>query len=180
MEHAPAQRLRVMTAEGEWRRWLPPPRRRPRLLAVVIRWRIEIVLLVGGIAAWRQAGTLAMEIVVGASCLLLAAVPVVRRVSGCAFATVVAPHRVRSGLVQAGVTDRAGSPPWLIWAAPVGRSVHVRVWLRAGTTVSDLRGAVPVLAAACGAAHVEVVQLSYRQDRATIIVVHPRWGLLGR
>jgi hypothetical protein len=168
-----------MKAEGEWRRWLPPPRRRPRLLAVVLRWRIEIVLLIAGIAVWRQTGTLAMEIVAGVLCLLLATMPVVRRLSVCAFATLATPHRVRSGLIQAGVTDRAGSPPWLMWATPVGHSVHVRVWLRSGTTVSDLRSAVPVLAAACGAAHVEVVQLSYRQDHATIIVVHPRWGLLG-
>ena len=53
------------------------------------------------------------------------------------------------------------------------------MWLRAGTTPGDLRAAAPVVAAACGAAVVEVEQHG-RDDRVELHVVRPRWGWPGR
>ena len=94
--------------------------------------------------------------------------------------TIVTLHRVRAGLVQAGVGDRTGRPPWLPWARPIGaKGVVVGVWLRAGTTPGDLRAAAPVIAAACGATVVEVEQHG-RDDRVELHVVRPRWGWPGR
>ena len=107
-------------------------------------------------------------------------VPLVRRVVVGVIQSVVVPHRLRSGLVQAGVTDRAGRLPWIMWARSRGDAVLVEVWLRSGTTPGDLRQAAPIIAAASGAATVDVVHRSPRHDRATVIVYRPRWGWIRR
>lgn len=166
----------MSTDSGGMRRLLPPPRRRPSLLAVALRWRIEL-LLIGAIAGlWQLVGPAALGW--AAVAVIVAAVlvrPVRRALRGLLQATVAA-HRVRSGLVQAGVAGRSGRLPWIVASRPRGDAVLVSLWLPAGTAVDDLRAAIPVLATACGAAGVEVMQRSSRQDRAVLAVAQPRWG----
>jgi hypothetical protein len=165
-----------------FRRITPPPGRArwPGLLTVLVRWRAEL-LLVGVVAAlWYWAGGLVVGMAGLALAVLAAAIPTVRHGLVGVARTVVTVHRVRAGLVQAGVGDRVGRPPWLPWARPIGaKGVVVGVWLRAGTTPGDLRAAAPVVAAACGAAVVEVEQHG-RDDRVELHVVRPRWGRPGR
>jgi len=165
-----------------FRRLTPPPGRArwPGLLTVLGRWRAEL-LLVGAVAGlWHWVGGLVVGLVGMALAVLVAAIPAVRRGFVCLLQTVVVPHRVRAGLVQAGVGDRTGRPPWLPWARPIGtKGMVVGVWLRAGTTPGDLRAAAQVVAAACGATAVEVEQHG-RDDRAELHVVRPRWGWPGR
>jgi len=159
----------------------PPGRARwPGLLTVLVRWRFEL-LFAGVVAAlWYWAGGLTVGIVGMAVVVLAAAIPTVRHGLVGVMRTVVTVHRVRAGLVQAGVGDREGRPPWLVWARPIGaKGVVVGVWLRAGTTPGDLRAAAPVIGAACGAAVVEVEQHG-RDDRVELHVVRPRWGRPGR
>jgi hypothetical protein len=165
-----------MTADDGLRRLLPPPRRRPGLLAMCVRWRLEI-LIVGVLVAGAQAvgGTVTGFVVVALG-LVVTLVPAVRRAALAFVQALVVPHRVRSGLVQAGVADRTGRLPWLVAVRTHGEAVVVTVWLRAGTTQADLHRAAPVVAGACGAAYVEVAADSPRQDRAVLIVVRPRWG----
>ena len=83
-------------------------------------------------------------------------------------------HRVRSGLVRAGVADRAGRLPWIVGARPCGDAVLVSLRLRAGTTLDDLYRAAPVIGAACGAAKVVATHRTPRRDRAVLIVLRPR------
>jgi hypothetical protein len=166
-----------------FRRITPPPGRSrwPGLLAVLVRWRMELLLalLVGGL--WHLAGGIGVGIVALVVAVLAVAVPTVRHGLIGGLQTVVVPHRVRAGLVQAGVGDRSGRAPWLPWARPTGaKGVVVGVWLRAGTTPGDLRAATSVVAAACGAAAVEVEQHGGRDDRAELHVIRPRWGWPGR
>jgi hypothetical protein len=165
-----------VSTDGGLRRILPPPRRRPGLLAVLVRWRAEL-LLVGAVASlWHHAGGVA----VGAAGVLLvvltAFVPPVRVVVRDAVQSVLAMHRVRSGMVQAGVADRRGRVPWIVGATARKDVVLVSLWLHSGTVPDDLRGATPVLATACGAASVEIHQRSVRQDRVVVAVLRPRWG----
>jgi hypothetical protein len=87
---------------------------------------------------------------------------------------IVVSRRVRSGLVRAGVADRAGRLPWIVGAKPFGEAVLVSLWLRAGTTLDDLYRAVPVIEAACGAAKVVVTHHTPHRDRAVLIVLRPR------
>jgi hypothetical protein len=170
------------TPDEVFRRLVPPPGRArwPGLLTVLVRWRAEL-LLAGVVAAlWHWAGGLVVGILGLVVAVLAAAVPTVRHGVVGVTRTLIAVHRVRAGLVQAGVGDRTGRPPWLPWARPTGpKGVVVGVWLRAGTTPGDLRAAAPVIAAACGAAVVEVEQHG-RDDRAELHVVRPKWGWPGR
>lgn len=165
---------------GGFRRLLPPPRRRPTLLAVLVRWRAE--LLIGGCvaAAWQVGNGLAVQIGALVLAVLVAFVPQVRRAAVGLAQALVVPHRLRAALAQAGVADRTGRLPWIVAARPRGDAVWVSVWLRAGTTVGDLEHATPLIAGACGAAHVVVLRRTVRQDRAVVLVQRPRWGWPGR
>ena len=172
-----------MSVEGEYRRMLPPPgrARRPGLLTVLVRWRAEL-LLIGLVAGlWRVGGPITVAIIGAVAVLAVVVFPTVRHGLTGATRTLVTWHRVRVGIAQSGIHDRSGRLPWLPWARPVGsKGVTVGVWLRAGTTAGDLRGATEVIAAACGATAVEVEQHGPRNDRVQLHVVRPRWGWFGR
>jgi len=169
-----------MTADEPLRRLFPPPRRRPGVLELVVRWRVEIALGAMVLLVVRLVGAAAFSLLAAVIALLVALVPPVRLVAVGLLLAVVTPHRVRSGLVQAGVTDRSGRLPWLVFARYHGNVVMVRVWLRSGTTPEDLQRAAPLIRSACGASDVEVARLSPRYDRAVVIVARPRWGWPGR
>jgi hypothetical protein len=169
-----------MTGDGGLRRLLPPPRRRPGLLAILIRWRVELLILGGIVTASYHAGLTAVIVAALMVALLATLIPPVGRVVLGVVLAVVVPHRVRSGLVQSGVVDRTGRPPWIMWARPSEDSVLLDVWLRAGTTTEDIREAAPVIAAATGATSVDVGHRSARRDRAVLVVRRPRWGWPGR
>ncbi|TDP98178.1 hypothetical protein [Labedaea rhizosphaerae] len=162
------------------RRVLPPPRRRPSLVTIAVRWRIEL-LLGTAIGLWvGLLGWLPLTVAAGAVAVALAVNPSLRRGAARVLRAVIVPHRVRSGLLQSGVTDRSGRLPWLVRAYSRGETVFVHVWLRAGTTTGDLRRARAVLRAACGAADVDVHHHPTRHDRAVIVVFRPRWGWFGK
>jgi hypothetical protein len=137
---------------------------------------VEVAAAALFVAGAQAAGPVMTGVVVGTLAVVVALVPAVRRAAVAGVQMLVVPHRVRAGLVQAGATDRDGRLPWLVATRPRGDTVIVTVWLRAGVTPGDLHRAGPVLATACGAAHVEVVRSAPRQDRALLVVVHPRWG----
>lgn len=166
---------------GGYRRLLPPPRRRPGLLAVLLRWRAELLLAGLVVGLWHLVGAGGVGIAVAAIVLCAVLVSEVRTVLRQIVSCIVTLHRVRAGLVQTGVADRSGRLPWLMWARPIGENaVLVSVWLNAGTTADDLRDATPVLATACGAAEVTVGHRTMRADRALLLVARPRWGWPGR
>jgi hypothetical protein len=170
----------VMTEGADLRRIHPPPRRRPGLLAILVRWRVEILLLCALVSAWNAFGTRVIVIVVSMLLVVAAVYPPVRRAALLAWHLLAVPHRVRSAFVQAGVASRQGYLPWLFVASPAGiASVSVYVGLPSGTTVRDVREAVPVILTACGAERVEVNAHQTRADRLTVVVVRPQWGLLG-
>lgn len=161
------------------RRVLPAPRRKPSLASVAVRWRLELLLTAAFAGWWVLVGPLVLGIVAVAVALMLVVNPSARRGLVGVLRALVVPHRVRAGLVQAGVTDRGGRLPWLVRSYARGETVFVNVWLRAGTTTGDLRRARAVLRAACGAADVDVHPHRTRHDRATVVVYRPRWGWPG-
>lgn len=166
-----------MSRDGRLRRILPPPRRRPNLLSILVRWRAE-VLLAGSLASlWHYTNGAVVGATLSVATVLVVLVPPIRSAVGNVAQAVVTMHRVRSGLVQAGIADRAGRVPWVVTATARDDIVLVGLWLHAGTTPDDLRGdAAEVIATACGAAAVEIHQRSLRRDRVVIAVVRPRWG----
>jgi hypothetical protein len=162
--------------DDELRRLLPPPRRRPNPIEVGVRWRVELLLLAAvGMAVHRFGGWIPLG-VAGVLTVLLAVSREARHVALGLLHSVVVPHRVRSGLVQAGVADRSGRLPWLVSGRPRGDDVVVTVWLRSGTSIHDLEQASELLATSCGASRVELERYSAREDRVRLVVVRPRWG----
>ena len=167
-----------MTTDGtDWRRILPPPRRRPGPLAVLVRWRVEILLVVAVAAVWYLAGGVTVGILVAVVASLVLTIPTARPGALLVWQLLAVPHRVRAAFVQAGVATRSGYLPWVFWARPDGQAVRVAVGLRSGIAVRDLREAVPVIQSACGATEVEIVPSPDRADRAAVVVVRPRRGL---
>src|SRR5262245_20672041 len=96
------------------RRVLPPPRRKPSLGTIAVRWRLELLSTAAVVGWWLLLGWLPPAVVAGAVAVALAVNPSARRGAVRVLRAVVVPHRVRSGLVQSGVTDRAGRLPWLV------------------------------------------------------------------
>lgn len=91
--------------DGGMRRVLPPTLHRPGPVAVLVRWRVELLLLGGVAALWHYGGTLALGLLGAALATLLAlgvVVPGIRAVLVAAAQTVLAPHRVRSGWPRRG------------------------------------------------------------------------------
>jgi hypothetical protein len=170
----------MMLDDGEMRRLLPPPHRPPSVPVMLLRWRAELLVLGLVAGLYLYAGTQAMVwtavVTVGLAVIVR---PFGRLLVGL-LQGMVASHRVRSGLIQAGVIDRQGRPPWIVAYRPDGDLVRVSLWLNSGTTPDDLRAAAPVIATATGAAEVRVEQRSPRQDRAVLFVARPRWGWLTR
>jgi hypothetical protein len=167
----------VTTDGTDWRRILPPPRRRPGPLTVLVRWRVEILLLVVVAAVWHVAGGAALGILAVVLASLVLTIPAVRPGALLVWQLLAVPHRVRAAFVQAGVATRSGYLPWVFWARPDGQAVRVAVGLRSGIAVRDLRDAVPVILSACGAAQVEIVPSPDRADRVAVAVISPRRGL---
>lgn len=165
-----------MKEDGGHRRILPPPRRRASVLDVAVRWRVELLLLACAVGLWELIGSTALGLVALVLAIVVAAVPNARVLAARVERTVVIPHRVRSGLLQAGVVARDGRLPWIIWARPCGTAVLVHVWLRAGTTVGDVEDALPLIASACGSGDVRFASPALRPDRVIIAIGCPRWG----
>ena len=151
----------------------------PGLLPVIVRWRVEVAVVAAVGLLWHLTGALVLAVVAATAAILIAAVPVVRYAAVRSWQLVALTHRVRAALVSAGVEDRYGRLPWVLWASSAGPDVVlVEVKLRPGVTFDDLYLARPHLAVACAAAEVQVLMRRSRPDRVVVLLVQPRWGLL--
>jgi hypothetical protein len=167
-----------MTGGMDWRRILPPPRRRPGLLAVLVRWRVEMLTAAAVGALWYYAGGLVVGLVFAVAAMSAVTVRVLRPHAVGLWQLLAVPHRVRAAFVEAGVANREGRLPWVFWARPAGDAVKVAVGVRSGITVKDLHDAIPVIVGACGAEEVGITPKPGRPDRAAVVVMRPRRGLL--
>jgi hypothetical protein len=153
-------------AEGVLRELGPRPRRRNPLL-VPWRWRWEILLgagvplaVSGLVRAWGPAW-----VTVVSAALVVAAVlvPAARRFLGRRVRSVVVQHRLRVGMVEAGVLSWSGRLPAILHARGTDRGVRVVLWCPAGVDVHAFHGTRALLASACWATDVDVAR-------------HPRWS----
>jgi hypothetical protein len=154
--------------------------RRPGLAAVAVRWRVELAAGAALGTTWHFAGSTVIAAVIAAAVLVVATVPPVRQFTARGWQLVVLPHRVRAALAEAGAVDRLGRLPWVLWALSAGENVvRVEVKLRAGVAFEDVYFAAPYLRSACASPEVRVLLRPRRPDRVTVLLVRPRWGLLG-
>jgi hypothetical protein len=129
-------------------------------------------------AVWYYAGGLVVGLLFAVAAMVVVAFRVLRPDAVGLWQLLVVPHRVRAAFVEAGVANRGGRLPWVFWALPAGDAVKVAVGVRSGITVRDLCDAIPVIVGACGAEEVGIAPRPGRPDRATVIVVRPRRGLM--
>jgi hypothetical protein len=155
-------------------------RRRPHPLLVAYRWRYELGGSAAAVATWVGLGDSAEVGTVGgiaAGAVALAWAPA-RAVARRAIEHVIVQHRLRTGFLQAALTNRDGRMPRIMHARTRGETVTVAVWLPAGLAAEDVEAAAGMLASACGAAAVTVAP-GVSRDRIRIVVERPRWGLPG-
>jgi hypothetical protein len=172
---------------GQARRLFPPPRRRPSPVVVLARWWFEGLTL--GAAAssvwlWVSSVGTAWALPTVAAALFGTVAAAIKfdqvgdRILGLVQRCIV-PHRLRAGLIQAGVATRDGRLPVIIRARCRKNQVRITLWLPAGIILDDLVNASEVLAGSCGAAEVKVLAISMRRDLAMVVVLRPRWGWPG-
>jgi hypothetical protein len=152
-----------------------PRRRRVNPLLALWRWRWEGLTFLGvpyGLDVLADVTHPAVSAVVGVS------------VAGTAlgwrparlFLTehvrgVVVQHRLRVGMVQAGIWSWSGWLPAILWTAPVDRGIRVVLWLPAGVDVVAFEANREQLAAATWAADVEVARHPTRANVVVLLVV---------
>jgi hypothetical protein len=157
-------------------------RRRPNPLLVAYRWRYEMGLAASAVAGWAElpsSTALTAAGLLAATTAAAAIEPRCRRVLVHASQHVIVQHRVRTGCLQAGLANRAGQLPRIMYTRTQGDVVTLSLWLPAGLAPEDLAAESRRLAAACGALDVQVVRAS-GQDWVWLVVTRPRWGMPDR
>lgn len=107
-----------MNGGPDWRRLLPPPRRRAGLGAILVRWRVEVLLALGAGALGLYGDLRVVALLAGATALVSATTATGRAAAVRLWQLLAVPHRVRSAFAEAGVTSRQGRLPWIFYARP--------------------------------------------------------------
>ena len=127
------------------------------------RWELGIVAVTAGLSAFVAASLGFIWLAAGAGaglaavCAMLRWPPARKRIVARAWC-IITPHRVRAGCISAWVQTRRGRLPFVLSTIPTDYGERVQLWCRAGITAADLFAARHVLAAACWAAEVRVIQ----------------------
>lgn len=160
-----------------------PRRRRSNPLLALWRWRWEGTAFLGvpyGLDVLAEATHPVVSVVVGVSAAATglgwrpARTFLTERVRA-----VVVQHRLRVGMVQAGIWSWSGWLPAILRAAPVDRGIRVVLWLPAGVDVLAFEANREQLAAAAWAADVEVARHPTRANIVVLLVVTGPAGTRG-
>ena len=151
------------------------PVKRPNLLVILWRWRYELGLLAGLLAAW-----LMLSHAIGARWTVLIDLAIIsvivlwppaRQLAIAEAWRVITPHRVRTGCVQAWIHSRGGKIPIVLRTRRQPWGEDVLLCCRAGTTPQDFYPARSVLATACWAREVRVTPDEYRAQLVTLHII---------
>lgn len=149
------------------------PEPRAFFLTVVWRWRYELVLAAGIVAAvsvlFRALGAQWATITLSAAAGLCS--PPWPSAVTARFWCIVTAHRLRSGFVQARLQTRRGRLPAILSVRPAHFGESVRLWCPAGITAEAIRSARNTLAAACWASAIRVIRDPGQTQRVTLEVV---------
>lgn len=152
---------------GRWPRGFSP--------ALPWRWRYELILALGVPAA----ATVIIHLLGPGWTLLYATIlafgigmwsPSRQAVAARAW-SIITPHRVRVGCVQARIYSRSGRLPIILRTSVQPFGERVRIWCTAGTSVEDFESARSILRAACWAADVRVERSTRHAHLITLDVI---------
>jgi hypothetical protein len=170
---------RVRTAKDRLVRTEPfetfhrPQRSTPaRVLGLLIRLRVELVVLAVGLACWVWLDTRlpawAAGVTLGGIVLVILVVPGSRRFVTRRGWAVVTRHRLRTTFVERRVMNYSGNVPLLLWSRPSPVGERVLVLLRAGIDAHDLELAASFIAVSCVASDVRITP--HRKVSALVLV----------
>jgi hypothetical protein len=147
----------------------------PNLLVASWRWRWEIALLAGmvaalaaGINSFGVLPTIAMLTVI--TVILMGLPPIRQLVLNRAWCIITA-HRVRVGCAEAMIYSSRGKIPVILWTAHQPFGERVLLWCRAGTSIDDFVTSRAILTAACWAQDIMVPCDMRRPHLATLNVI---------
>ncbi len=150
------QRYILRDLRREW------PVQRPFPLVLAWYWRYEAIALgVLGVVGWclvTLLGPLLALLVALVTGVFVALAPATRDVVVRVFWHVVTPHRVRRGLVEAGVYSRKRRGPEVLRVRSVAVGEEVTLWCFAGTSFADLVRGLEVIGTACYAKEVQAIR----------------------
>lgn len=152
---------------------------RPLPTTVLWRWRYETAVLSGAPLLWwgtvRSIGGLAGLSAVTFVLAVFALLPPMRRWASAVLWTVVTPHRMRVGCVEAGVVSSRGKLPAVLFTLRKPYGERVYLWCPAGLGATDVASARPAIASACWASDVEFYEMpgSYPQLVAVDVIRLP-------
>jgi hypothetical protein len=151
------------------------PTRPPNLVVAIYRWRYELALLVGAVAAAPAIAALTPALVVGVTALavLPLGVPQVRHLVWLRVRGVILQHRLRTAFRAARVHSNTGRLPAILWTSPRTRADRVHLLLPAGLTGELLEGQADRIAVATGGAYAEVLPTRHRFVVKLVIVRSP-------
>jgi hypothetical protein len=136
--------------------WQTPKRSWPvQLLGVLIRWRVELVLLAAWVTGmvWLNIHTssLASWLIFAGVLLVLVVVPPTRWFLVTRMWCVIDRHRLRTCLrnARARTMNLDGALPFMLWARPTKTGERVWLWARAGSSAGDLEDVLEYIAPAC-------------------------------
>jgi hypothetical protein len=137
------------------------PARRPFPLLLAWYWRYEAILTVavGGIV-WALSdliGGLSTLFVLMVTTTLIGLVPSTRDIVVRIFWHIVTPHRVRRGLVEAGIYSRKGRVPEVLRVRSVPSGELVSLWCFAGTSFAEISQGLGVIGTACYAREMQAL-----------------------
>jgi hypothetical protein len=166
------QRIILRDLSREW------PVQRPLPLVLAWYWRYEVIFAVvlGSVLWWLVGlvGALLAGALLLAVLALIGGVPRARAVAIRAWWHVVTPHRIRRGLVEAGVYSRKGRIPEVLRVRSVSAGEVVTLWCFAGTSFEDIVARLSVIGTACYAREMQAVKNQRRPHLVQLLVVrHP-------
>lgn len=144
-----------------------PHRRRPFPILVFWRWRWELGATLSTYWLGWAVGPVTMGCALGLVAVVGLGWPPARAVLTARARAVIVQHRLRVGMVQAGVLSWSGWLPAILWTSPTAIGARVVLWCPAGVDVNAFFGTHQLLAAACWASEVRV----YRHSRWANVVV---------
>lgn len=166
------QRIILRDLRREW------PVARPLPVVLAWYWRYEVIfsVVLGSLLWWLvdAAGVLLASAVLLGTAMLIGGLPPVRDAALRVWWHVVTAHRVRRGLIEAGVYSRKGRVPEVVRVRSVPAGQVVTLWCFAGTSFEDIAAGLSVIGTACYAQELQAVKNKRRPQLVQLFVVrHP-------
>jgi hypothetical protein len=152
----------------------------PNLLVITWRWRYEIILVSGLLAALAAViisfGAVPTVIAVIVMALAVLCWTTARRFAVNRAWCIIIPHRVRVGCVEGLIYSSRGKIPVILWTSHRPFGERVLLYCRGGTTADDFVSARTILTTACWAQDIVIYVDTQHTQLVALDVIRRRSG----